>query len=212
MAFIIVSKTELDIQDIYLENKFQEKFGKEKIYVYVLEFSKEICVNLRIETAQKPPLDLVGGLKKSRNCYYKFGLPTIEFTQPQHVMYINSNLIEIDSNRVVLSQLPCLEQVRKKGGSVAIRLSDYLPVNFSVEDIDSDKNQAEQLGWEIENTRYIPTFVRDKDESDKGNIIGFNSTIEFKPIRNTSVSVDTRRAFIVRNEYLENRFSKRKGL
>ena len=74
------------------------------------------------------------------------------------------------------------------------------------------KNQAEQLGWEIENTRYIPTFVRDKDESDKGNIIGFNSTIEFKPIRNTSVSVDTRRAFIVRNEYLENRFSKRKGL
>ena len=212
LDFIIVSKTELDIQDIYLENKFQQKYGNEIIYVYILEFSKEICVKLRIETAQKPPLDLVGGLKKARNCYYKFWLPTIEFTQPQHVMYINSNLIEIDSNRVVLSQLPCLEQVRKKGGSVAIRLSDYLPVNFSVEDIDSDKNQAEQLGWEIENTRFIPAFIRDKDESDKGNIIGFNSTIDFKPIKNTSVSVDTRRAFIIRNEYLENRFSKRKGL
>ena len=212
LDFIIVSKAKLDIQDIYLENKFQQKFGKEIIYVYVLEFSKEICVKLHIETAKKPPLDLVGGLKKSRNCYYKFGLPTIEFSQPQHVMYINSNLIEIDSNRVVLSQLPCLEQIRKKGGLVAIRLSDYLPVNFLVEDIDSNGSHAEQLGWEIDNTRFIPAYVRENDESDKGNIIGFNSTIDFKAIKKSSVSVDTRRAFIIRNEYLENRFSKRNRL
>lgn len=211
LDFIIISKAELDIQDIYVENQFQQKFGKEIIYIYVLNFSKEICIKLRIETAQKPPLDLVGGLKKSRNCYYKFGLPTIEFSQAQHVMYINSNLVEIDSNRVVLSQLPCLKPIIERGGSVVIRLSDYLPVNFSVEDIDSGKTIVTQLGWEIDNIRYIPALVRDNDEFDKGKIIGFNSTIDFKPIKNSSVSVDTRRAFIIRNEYLENRFSKRMG-
>ena len=85
-------------------------------------------------------------------------------------------------------------------------------MNFLVEDIDSNGSHAEQLGWEIDNTRFIPAYVRENDESDKGNIIGFNSTIDFKAIKKSSVSVDTRRAFIIRNEYLENRFSKRNRL
>lgn len=211
LDFIIISKLDLNIQDVYLENQFQQKFGKEILYIYALKFSKELCFKLDIETAQKPPLDLVGGLKKSRNCYYKFGLPTIEFSQPQHVMYINSNRVQIDSNRVVLSQLPCLKPIIKQGGSVVIRLSDYLPVNFSVEDIDSDKNHAEQLGWEIDNTRYTPALVMKNDESDKGKIVGFNSTIDFKSIKEKSINADKRRNFIIRNEYLENRFLKRKG-
>lgn len=211
LDFIVISKTELILPDAYLENYFCQKFESGKIFIYKVKFSKDACVKLHIETAQKPPLDLIGGLKKSRNCYYRFGLPVIEFSQPQKVMYINSNLVEIDTNRVVLSRLPCLEPIIKKGGSVAIRLSDYLPVNFTVEDIDSDIEKADEIGWEFNELRFIPSRISIDEELEKGTVIGFNSNIEFKPINKVSKE-DKRRSFIVRNEYLENRFSKRKGL
>lgn len=89
LDFIIVSKNELNINDRHLENMIRQKFGNETLYIYVIKFSKGACAELHIDTAKKPPLDLVGGLKKSRNCYYRFGLPVIEFSEPQKLMYIN---------------------------------------------------------------------------------------------------------------------------
>lgn len=208
LNFIIVSASYLPVPDTFRLNYFSQEYVDCKLFVYELKFSKAVCLMLDIETSQKPPVDLVGGLKKSRNCYYSFGLPAIEFSQPQKVMYINSNLVEIDSNRVVLSKLPCLEPIIKKGGSVAIRLVDYLPVNFTVEDIDSEVEKADELGWEFIELRYLPSVIPiENEESEKRKVIGFNSDIDFKPIKGTPKK-DNRRSFIVRNEYLENRFSK----
>jgi len=210
LDFILLSKEDLNLSESFMENKFIQNFEDDQLYVYFINFSKDVCVKLHIETAQKPPLELVGGLKKSRNCYYRFGLPVIEFSQPQKVMYINSDIVQIDSNRVVLSKLSCLEPIIKKGGSVAIRLADYLPINFTVEDIDSERRNPDEVGWEFYSLRYISSNIAKEEETKKGTVIGFDSTIEFKPLKNTNSKIDNRRTFIIRNEYLENRFSKRK--
>lgn len=200
--FIIVSAEEINGIDSFLDNEFRQEFGNDFLYIYVVKFSKGACVKLNIETGQKAPLELVGGLKKSRNCYYNFGIPVIEFSQPQKIIYINSNMVNIDSDRVILSELPCLESIKKKGGSVLIHFSDYLPVDFTVECIDSEKNIPDLIGWEFDDNRYVPLSV-EKEEISKAAIIGFNSTIDFKPM-----VLDNRRKFIVRNEYLEKRFLK----
>lgn len=200
--FIIVSAEEINGIDSFLDNKFRQEFGSKFLYAYVIKFSKDACARLNIETGQKPPLELVGGLKKSRNCYYNFGLPVIELFQPQKIMYINSTMINIDSDRVILADLACLESTIKKGGSVLIRFSDYLPINFTVECIESERNIPDLIGWEFDGNRYIP-FSIENEEISKGTIIGFNSTIDFKP-----VVLDNRRRFIVRNEYLKHRFLK----
>lgn len=202
--FIIVSAEEINGIDSFLDNKFRQEFENNFLYIYVVKFSKDACAKLNIETGQKPPLELVGGLKKSRNCYYNFGLPVIEFSKHQKIMYINSAMVNIDSDRVILSELPCLESIKKKGGSVLIRFADYLPINFTVECIESEKNIPDLIGWEFDGNRYIPASIEmEKEKISKGTIIGFNSTIDFKP-----VVLDKRRKFIVRNEYLENRFLK----
>jgi len=109
-----------------------------------------------------------------------------------------------------LSKLSCLEPIIKKGGSVAIRLADYLPINFTVEDIDSERRNPDEVGWEFYSLRYISSNIAKEEETKKGTVIGFDSTIEFKPLKNTNSKIDNRRTFIIRNEYLENRFSKRK--
>ena len=111
-------------------------------------------------------------------------------------------MINIDSDRVILADLACLESTIKKGGSVLIRFSDYLPINFTVECIESERNIPDLIGWEFDGNRYIP-FSIENEEISKGTIIGFNSTIDFKP-----VVLDNRRRFIVRNEYLKHRFLK----
>lgn len=208
LDFIILSKTELKIQDSYLENRFKQDFGKEPLFVYVIKFSKDICTELGIDTAQKPPLALVGGLKKSKNCYYSFGLPVIEFLQHPEVMYINTTMVQVDSDRVVLSKLSCLESIRKKGGSVTIRLSDYVPINFKVESIGFRRDVTNVLGWEYVESRYVPVVLKTENIEQKGTIVGFNSTIKFDSINNNVNEIDNRREFIIQNDYLEKRFSK----
>ena len=210
LDFIIISNSGLIIHDSCLENKFNQSFGKENLFVYKIKFSKDICAKLHIDVAQKPPLDLVGGLKKSRNCYYRFALPAIEFSQPQKVMYVNSNMIPLDSNRVVLRELSCLEPIIKKGGTVAIRLADYLPVRFKVEEIDSEREEFDEIGWEFNKSRYVPASIKDEEELQNGVVIGFNTTLDFKPIKTVNNKTDNRRKFIIHKDYLENRFSEGK--
>lgn len=212
LDFILLSKTDLHIDDSFLLNQIQQNFGKEKLYIYIIKFSKEICKILQIETGEKPPLELVGGLKKSKNCYYCFGLPVIQFSQPQKIMYVNSDVVQIDSDRIVLNELPCLKSIIDKGGDVTIRLSDYLPISFRVEDMDARDDIIVDIGWEYNEIRYIPLSVRQEGEAKPGTVIGFNSTIEFNGITIKTEKIDNRRNFIIRNEYLENRFSKIKGL
>lgn len=210
LNFIIVSKNELNLIDIYLEKSFQQEYGKESLYIYAIQFSKESCTKLGIETAQKPPLKLIGGLKKSRNSYYKFGLPVLEFSQSVKEMYVNADKVEINSNRITLSSLPCLELIKNEGGNVAIRFSDYMPINFSVVDIDHTKKGIDAIGWEFSNSRYLPSAIKRDDERNQGTIVGFNSTINFILIKPNCNQNDNKRKFIIRKEYLENRFLKRK--
>lgn len=200
LDFIIICKNEFNIEDSALENRFQQNLGKETLYIYTVKFSKDICSKLGIETGQKPPIELVGGLRKSKNTYYKFALPAIEFSQPIKEMYINSNKVLIDSNRVALSKfkLPC--------GTTVIRFSDYLPINFTIVDIDSERNKADEIGWEFNGCRYVPSSLKKDGEANKGTIIGFNSTIDFESIEAKSIKTDNKRSFIIHKDYLENRF------
>lgn len=206
--FIILSESKLDINDSYLENKFEQEFMNKTIYIYSIIFSKEVCKNLHIEVSQKPPFDLIGGLKKSRDCYYGFGLPVIEFSEPQKDMYVNSNLVEIESNRVILNKLQCLDSIKKNGGTVVISLLDYIPVKFTVQKFDSQRGDcADEIGWELKENRYVPSSIELEIGTEKKNIVGFNSNFEFIPIKK-DIKNDNRRNFIIRNEILENRFSK----
>lgn len=202
--FIILSKTTLNIEDSYLENKITQFIGKTLIEIYVIRFSKEICSKLDITVIQKPPINLVGGLKKSNKCYFTFGLPTIEFEESQKIMFINSNIVQIDSDRIALSSLDCLEDIKKKGGAVVIRLADYLPINFNVENFDNEREvQPGVIGWELNDKRFVPVSLNDNEEK----VIGFNSTVVFKTIARTAFVKDSRRNFIRRNDFLKNRFS-----
>lgn len=212
LDFIVISKTDLNIPASYLENIIRQKFENELLYIYVINFSentKNICTLLDIQTGQKPPISLVGGLKKSRNCYYKFALPAIEFSELQTIMYINSIAVPIKSDRVVLSELKepsCL----KMSGTIKIVLADYLPIQFNIVDIDSKTNTPDEIGWEPSNSRYKPVSM-EIDENKRGSIIGFNSTMSFKPIVTGIRNKKNARYFIIRNNYLENRFSQGRG-
>lgn len=210
--FIIISKSELTIASEYLINCFHLNYERELLYVYYVQYSKEVCNKLELETTQKPPISLVGGLRKSRNTYYTFGLPVIEFSQTLNEMYINANRIDIDSNRLELDTLPCLENIKKKGGNIAIRFSDYLPINLYVVEIDIERFIFNEIGWELSDFRYIPALIKNDEESSKGSIVGFNSSMEFIPITMTKKTNENKREFILHNEYLEKRFSKGKEL
>lgn len=201
--FIIILKNALNIADSYLENKITQVVNKNLIAVYVIRFSKEVCAKFDISVVQKPPINLVGGLKKSNKCYFTFGLPTIEFEEPQKVMFLNSNMVQIDSDKISLGTLDCLENIRKKGGSVVIRLADYLPINFKVESFDTEsKVHSDVVGWELNANRFVPVNLNNSEEK----VIGFNSSIEFKPVITNTLLKDSRRAFIKRNDFLKNRF------
>lgn len=213
LDFIVISKTDLNIPDSYLANIIRQKFENELLYIYVINFSedtKNICTLLNIESAQKPPMNLVGGLKKSHNCYYKFALPAIEFSEPQTIMYINSIPIPIKANRVVLSELSELSCL-KTGGTIKIVLADYLPIQFNIIGIDSGDNKPDEVGWEFNNFRYRPSAIKSTDNTIQGSIIGFNSTIHFKPMVEEIKNKNNIRKFIIRNKYLENRFSQWRG-
>lgn len=211
LDFIVISKTDLNIPDSYPDNVIRQKFENELLYIYVINFSentKNICTLLNIETGQKPPMNLVGGLKKSHNCYYTFALPAIEFSEPQTIMYVNSMAVPIKSDRVVLSELselPCL----KTSGTIKIVLADYLPIQFNIIGIDSGDNKPDEVGWEFNNFRYRPSFIKSFDDDIQGSIIGFNSTIHFESIGEKNKNKKNIRKFIIRNNYLENRFSQR---
>lgn len=213
LNFIIVAISDLNISDSFLENKLKQDFGNEKLFVYVIKFSEAVCTELHIDTAQKPPLNLVGGLKKSRNCYYYFGLPAIEFSEQQKVMFVNTNKVPIDSNRVVLSELQCLKSVIiKKGGNVVIQLPDYLPIKFEVVDIDFERKSPDEIGWGKVKSRYVPVTLASESKEHKESIIGFISTFKFKPVHSSITNIESSREFLIHKEYLENRFSKRKEL
>lgn len=209
LNFVVISKNALQIPMEDLINDFHQACERELLNVYYVQFSKEVCSKLGIETAQKPPVSLVGGLKKSRNTYYTFCLPAIEFSQPLKEMYINANRIDINSNRIELSSLPCLETIKEQGGKVTIRFSDYLPINFTVVEIDTDSVLFDEIGWDFSGARYLPVSIKNETDISVGSIVGFSSTIEFEPIK-VICKENNKRAFIIHKEYLEKRFSKRK--
>ncbi len=213
LDFIVISKTDLNIPEPYLENIIRQKFENVLLYIYVINFSentKNICTLLDIQTGQKPPMSLVGGLKKSRNCYYTFALPAIEFAEPQTIMYVNSIAVPIKSDRVVLSELKELSCL-KISGTIKIVLADYLPIQFNIIDIDSGANKPDEIGWKFNHFRYRPSAIKSTDDTIQGSIIGFNSTMNFIPIGTEIRNKKNARYFIIRNNYLENRFSQGRG-
>ena len=54
---------------------------------------------------------------------------------------------------------------------------------FTVRDIDSERRNPDEVGWEFYSLRYISSNIAKEEETKKGTVIGFDSTIEFKPLK-----------------------------